>query len=76
MLDDLCDKPPIEKRRYRIDHEGFTWEFDEFFGENQGLVVAEIELESIDQRFDLPDWIGEEVNGNPRFFNASLVNRS
>lgn len=75
LLDNLCEKPLIEKRRYRVDHGGFIWEIDEFFGENQGLVVAEIELESIDQHFELPDWVGAEVTGDPRYFNISLVNR-
>lgn len=75
LLDDLCEKPLIEKRRYTVDYAGFVWEIDEFFGDNQGLVVAEIELESVDQRFELPDWVGEEVTGDPRYFNASLVNK-
>ena len=73
MLNDLCEKPLIEKSRYKIDFEGFVWEVDEFFGENQGLIVAEVELESEDQRFEKPEWIGEEVTGDPRYFNANLV---
>lgn len=73
MLDDLCEKPLIEKKRYRIDYSGLTWEVDEFFGENNGLVVAELELESEDQEFSKPDWIGEEVTGDPKYFNANLV---
>lgn len=72
MLDELCEKPLIEKKRYRIEHMGFTWEVDEFFGENKGLVVAEIELVSEDQRFTKPSWVGEEVSGDPRYFNAVL----
>ena len=73
LLDGLCEKPLIEKNRYKIAHQGFTWEVDEFFGENDGLVVAEIELESEDQPFDKPKWIGEEVTGDPRYFNSSLI---
>ncbi len=73
LLDRLCQKPLIEKHRYKIDHAGFTWEVDEFSGENDGLVVAEIELESEGQLFDKPDWIGEEVTGDPRYFNANLI---
>lgn len=73
LLDDLCEKPIIEKNRYKIPHAGFTWEVDEFFGENDGLVVAEIELESEEQSFDKPDWVGEEVTGDPRYFNSSLI---
>lgn len=52
---------------------GFTWEVDEFLGENAGLIVAEIELEKEDQIFERPDWLGQEVTGDPRYANASLV---
>ncbi len=61
LLDELCEKPLIEKNRYKVDFGGFTWEIDEFFGQNDGLIVAEIELESEDQSFDKPQWVGEEV---------------
>ena len=73
MLETLCLRPIIEKRRYRIEHGGMTWEIDEFLGENAGLMVAEIELETAQQPFDKPAWIGEEVTTDPRFFNANLV---
>ena len=73
MLDELCEKPLIEKNRYKIALGGFTWEVDEFFGENQGLIVAEVELDSEDQKFDKPDWIGEEVTGDPKYFNSNLI---
>ena len=73
LLDELCEKPLIEKNRYKIEFSGFTWEVDEFFGENDGLVVAEIELESEDQSFDKPDWVGEEVTGDARYFNSNLI---
>ena len=73
ILDDLCEKPIIEKMRYKIAYKGFVWEVDEFCGENQGLIVAEVELESEDQKFEKPEWIGEEVTGDPRYFNANLV---
>ena len=73
MLGQLCIKPTIEKYRYKIYFEGFTWEVDEFFGENEGLVIAEIELERADQEFPLPDWIGEEVTADPRYYNANLI---
>ncbi len=75
MLDELCERPLIEKRRYVIDHGGATWEIDEFFGENQGLVLAEVELEAEDQTVELPRWVGEEVTGDPRYFNANLIAR-
>jgi len=73
MLDDLCEKPLIEKMRCKIAYKGFVWEVDEFSGENQGLIVAEVELESEDQKFEKPEWIGEEVTGDPRYFNANLI---
>ena len=74
ILSDLCEKPLIEKSRYKIDYEGFVWEVDEFFGENQGLIVAEVELESEDQKFEKPEWIGDEVTGDPKYFNSNLIN--
>ena len=73
LLDDLCERPLIEKTRYKIEHAGLIWEVDEFLNENAGLVVAEVELESEDQQFDLPEWLGEEVTRDPRYFNANLV---
>ncbi|MEZ7198575.1 CYTH domain-containing protein [Pseudodesulfovibrio karagichevae] len=73
MLDNLAEKPIIEKARYKIEFGGFTWEVDEFFGVNRGLVVAEIELKSEDQAFEKPAWVGEEVTGDPRYFNSNLV---
>jgi len=75
MLDDLCLKPLIEKKRYRIEMEGLCWEVDEFFGENAGLILAEVELDHPDQEILLPDWIGEEVTDDPRYYNASLVRK-
>lgn len=73
MLDGLCEKPLIEKKRYKIPYQGLTWEVDEFFGENQGLIMAEVELESETQAFEEPDWIGEEVTHDSRYFNANLI---
>ncbi len=73
MLDDLAEKPIIEKSRYKVGFGGFVWEIDEFFGENEGLIVAEIELESEDQVFEKPEWVGEEVSGDPRYFNSNLI---
>lgn len=73
FLDTLCEQPIIEKVRHRIDFAGFTWEVDEFLGANAGLVVAEIELPSEDQQFDRPDWVGEEVTQDQRYFNSNLV---
>lgn len=73
MLESVCKKPAIEKNRYTLVHEGMTWEIDEFFGENSGLIIAEIELQREDQMFSLPTWVGREVTGDPRFYNVSLV---
>ena len=73
QLLDICEKPLIEKTRFKVVVEGFVWEIDEFFGENQGLIVAEVELESEDQEFPRPDWVGEEVTGDPRYFNSNLI---
>ncbi|MDY6979160.1 MAG: CYTH domain-containing protein [Pseudomonadota bacterium] len=73
MLDTLCEKPVIEKTRYHVEHAGHTWEVDVFEGENAGLVVAEIELASESEPFEQPDWLGEEVSADPRYYNVSLV---
>jgi adenylate cyclase len=73
LLDGLCEQPLIEKYRRRITFAGNVWEVDEFLGANAGLVVAEIELQSEDQQFDKPDWIGEEVTDDLRYLNSSLI---
>ena len=73
LLDELCEKPIIQKDRYKIEFGGFIWEVDEFFGENEGLIVAEIELENEDQEFEKPEWVGEEVTGDSRYFNSNLI---
>lgn len=71
-LMNMCVGPVIEKIRRAVVYQGFTWEIDEFFGDNAGLVVAEIELESEDQTFDKPDWVGEEVTHDARYYNSNL----
>jgi adenylate cyclase len=73
FLDKLCEQPIIEKYRHRIDFAGFIWEVDEFLGVNAGLVVAEIELPSEEQQFEKPDWVGEEVTHEQRYYNSALV---
>ena len=73
ILDQLCERPIIEKTRYRVAHAGLVWEVDEFEGENRGLITAEVELRNEHQSVSLPQWIGEEVTGDPRYFNANLV---
>ena len=73
MLDSLAEKPLIEKRRYKIPAGDLTWEIDEFLGDNTGLIVAEVELKSEDQAFTRPVWLGDEVTGDPRYYNANLI---
>ena len=68
----LCDGPPVEKNRRVIEHGGLSWEVDEFLGDNEGLVVAEVELESESQTIDPPEWVGVEVTDDPRYFNSNL----
>ncbi len=72
LLDQLCEKPIIEKQRHLVQHGGHTWEIDEFQGANQGLIVAEIELDSAEEKFKRPDWLGEEVSHDPRYLNVNL----
>lgn len=69
----LCDGPLIEKTRYVVSYQGSTWEVDEFWGDNVGLVVAEVELLSEDQPFARPPWLGAEVTQDARYFNSSLA---
>jgi CYTH domain-containing protein len=72
MLHNTCQQPIIDKTRYILEYKDFIWEVDEFHGDNEGLVVAEIELENKNQQFELPDFIGEEVTDNARYYNACL----
>lgn len=72
MLNNLCVKPLIEKFRYKIKIDNLTWEVDEFLGENEGLIIAEVELENEAQIIDLPYWIEREVN-DQKYFNSYLV---
>ncbi|MBX9868613.1 MAG: CYTH domain-containing protein [Burkholderiaceae bacterium] len=73
LLDKVCMQPSIEKNRHRIEFAGLVWEVDEFFGENAGLVVAEVELESESQLFECPGWLGEEVSDDKRYANSNLM---
>lgn len=73
MLDTLALRPLIEKTRYTIDHAGHEWVLDVFVGDNAGLVMAEVELESEDEAVELPGWAGAEVTEDARYYNASLV---
>ena len=73
MLAELAVSPPIDKVRYRVRHGDQVWDLDVFAGDNAGLVMAELELEHEDQPFDLPDWAGTEVSGDPRYYNVHLA---
>ncbi len=73
MIDELCVKPAIEKTRYIVKHMQHTWEIDVFSGDNEGLIVAEIELSSPDEAFEKPSWLGEEVSHDKRYYNVCLI---
>jgi len=68
----LCEPGQIEKRRYYVTAGQHIFEVDEFYGENQGLTIAEIELSAEDEAFELPDWLGPEVSGEPKYYNSML----
>ncbi|MFD1141092.1 CYTH domain-containing protein [Larkinella insperata] len=72
LLNHLCEKPIIEKTRYRIAYDGLVWEVDEFHGENAGLVVAEVELLDEQQEVTLPPWVGLEVTTDAKYYNSNL----
>lgn len=69
----ICEPGVIDKTRYNIPAGNFTFEVDEFYGENQGLVLAEIELKSESDVFEKPEWLGEEVTGDKRYYNSMLM---
>lgn len=70
----LCEEGAIEKIRYEVKVGNHVYEVDEFFGENKGLVIAEIELESEDEVFEKPSWLGKEVTNDVKYYNAYLSN--
>jgi adenylate cyclase len=73
MLECLCERPLIEKTRYRVPFGKHLWEVDVFAGENAGLIVAEIELAEEHESFERPPWVGEEVSADPKYYNVNLV---
>jgi adenylate cyclase len=73
MLERLAIAPLIEKTRHEVKIGRHLWEIDEFHGDNQGLVVAEIELASADEPFERPAWLGAEVSDDRRYFNSNLI---
>lgn len=73
ILASLCEKPLISKTRYHVPHEQHVWEIDVFKGDNEGLIVAEIELNNVNECFSKPSWIGQEVSDDKRYYNVCLV---
>jgi Uncharacterized protein conserved in bacteria len=69
----LCEPGIIDKNRYLVKSGRHTFEVDEFYGENQGLILAEVELASEDESFEKPQFIGEEVTGDLRYYNSNLM---
>jgi CYTH domain-containing protein len=69
----MADRPVIIKRRYRVRHKDYTWEVDVFLGDNEGLVMAEVELKNESEQPEWPDWVLSEVTGDPRYYNSSLA---
>lgn len=72
LLDKLCLKPIIEKYRYKVEVDNLIWEVDQFMGDNEGLIIAEVEVPSEDYRFDIPEWIDKEVTGIERYYNSYI----
>lgn len=73
VLFELREGGPLEKLRYKLPQEGLTWEIDVFKGENEGLVIAEIEVPHEETVFERPSWLGDEITGHRRYSNASLA---
>jgi adenylate cyclase len=69
----ICEPGIIEKTRYLVHHGDHTFEVDEFYGENEGLTIAEVELESEDEQFEKPGWLGREITGDDRYYNLMLM---
>ncbi len=69
---ELCEPGQIDKSRYLIKFDNHIFEVDKFYGENEGLIVAEIELLNEDEKFGKPEWLGKEVTGDPRYYNSQL----
>lgn len=70
----ICLPTIIEKSRFEVYYKNILFEVDEFYGKHEGLIVAEVELESTQEKVELPDWIGKEVTGNKNYYNAVLSN--
>lgn len=75
LLNRFCVSRIIEKKRHIVFYKGQKWEIDEFFGENEGLIIAEAELENVNQFLEIPEWVGEEVSYDNRYYNSNLVKK-
>jgi len=73
MLDQFCQGALVEKTRHYVQDQGHLWEVDVFEGDNAGLIVAELELDDENQQFSLPEWVGQDVSDDPRYYNVCLV---
>ena len=75
IINNLCQKPLIDKTRHLVPYQQHTWEIDEFYGDNHGLIVAEIELSANDEVFEKPDWLGKEVTLEHKYYNNQLAKK-
>ena len=75
LIENFCQEEVIEKTRHYVENKGLTWELDVFHGNNEGLIVAEIELMSEDQAFHIPSWIGREVTDKEKYYNMNLLEK-
>lgn len=75
LLEEACEGALVDKTRYHVHHEAHLWEVDVFHGDNEGLLVAEVELQAEDEHFARPAWLGEDVSEDPRYLNQCLARR-
>ena len=73
IMNELCSGPTIDKTRYVVNNAGHTWEIDIFHGDNEGLVVAEVELKDENEIVEIPDWVTQEVTGDVKYYNLNLL---
>ena len=73
LFENFCEMGSIKKTRHYVKHHDHTWEIDEFHADNQGLIVAEIELNTENEEFDIPGWVSEEVTTDPKYYNMNLT---
>ena len=73
LFENFCEMGSIKKTRHYVKHLDHTWEIDEFHADNQGLIVAEIELNTENEEFDIPGWVSEEVTTDPKYYNMNLT---